>query len=163
MSILSSKISDAHRDVALVLTDLLVTLQGNSFIRASVVSDSNIPPISHAQWISLILHLAGAELRVLLDAYSSKRDSLRESRMIPVTCHLLEQTLACLFDESLYVQPNVILPLRDTLRDLFVSATDFLFDQFVSPFLIFVFFKIIPRHLCTKMIPAYVLVILGAV
>lgn len=110
---------------------MLVSHFRQAFISPSVSAETKLSP---SKFLSLLIQITGAEVRFHLDRVDQEKDTTREKRMIPLTCHLLEHLIGCL-SELVDFDPDIILPLRSTLRDAFLSIGAFLQEQFVIVFM----------------------------
>ncbi|KAJ3295047.1 hypothetical protein HK104_003053 [Borealophlyctis nickersoniae] len=146
--VFGSKIAMEHRDLALVLSSIMLRIFGVQWVfgDASDIKGKGraigASTLSSAQFGTLLIHIACAETRVLLDDLPQRDvfdDTGRAAHMLPVCYEILESAIAFLVGieegggESggvrINVPPQMLLSVRGALRETFLAVGAFLVDR----------------------------------
>ncbi|KAJ3166293.1 hypothetical protein HDU88_003517 [Geranomyces variabilis] len=106
MNILRSKIGTDHRDLAFVLTASMLRIHSPAWLSLKEAFSGPASPLTPAQFTTLLTHLAGGEIRLLLDdatptetADSSSSHTRGETRLV-VCADIIEGVMRALMEIS---------------------------------------------------------------
>ncbi|KAJ3051553.1 hypothetical protein HK097_007433 [Rhizophlyctis rosea] len=136
--VFGSKISQTQRDLSLVLSSIMIRTFGPTWMfGASPDSKGKTTSrLSHAQFGTILLHIACAEVRVTLDDLTDQDrfdDTDRPAHLLPACYEILEGTMQFLVDEDgvgeVVLTTDGLLSIRGALREAFASVGAFLVER----------------------------------
>ncbi|KAJ3035102.1 hypothetical protein HDV00_004324 [Rhizophlyctis rosea] len=136
--IFGSKISQSQRELALVLSAIMIRMVGPTWM-FGISPDKKgkgTERLSHAQFGTILLHIACAEIRVTLDDLPDTDyfdDTAQPAQILPACYEILERTMRFLvdgqYDESEVLASDNLLSLRGALGEAFAAVGAFLVDR----------------------------------
>ncbi|KAI8825736.1 Neurochondrin-domain-containing protein [Fimicolochytrium jonesii] len=141
MTILTSKIGSQQRDMALMLSSALCRQYGARWIlqgpgnSKGKAREGSAVDLSPAQTATILIHLAGGELRLLLDDAPTSEipdPASRACQIVPICAEIVETLIRGLIGES--EEASVSLPLetvesiRQSLHETMESVRAYLID-----------------------------------
>ncbi|KAJ3151371.1 hypothetical protein HDU89_002210 [Geranomyces variabilis] len=143
MNILRSKIGTDHRDLAFVLTASMLRIHSPAWLSLKQAFSGPASPITPAQFTTLLTHLAGGEIRLLLDdaiptetADSSSSHTRGETRLV-VCADIIEGVMRALMEVSDDVETaglrevsggETIQSVRQSLHETFDAVMAYIVD-----------------------------------
>jgi hypothetical protein len=123
VDLFTSRLTTDHRDMAWMLLELFLQ-ETPEFLLGFTSTDK----LNDSQWLSLLFKLLATELALLMDKVTLKDE--RRNQMIPICIHVFHQLLNRLYEFE-NGDPEIILGLRKTFKELFECICQFLMEFYV--------------------------------
>ncbi|TPX59889.1 hypothetical protein PhCBS80983_g02173 [Powellomyces hirtus] len=140
-TILRSKIGVEQRDMAFILSSSMLRQLGSKWMAVdSSKKQGDSGQLSETQFWTLLVHLAGGEIRVLLDdipASEVPEANSRVSTILPVCAEIVELLMRGLIELSTDEAPttmstDVLSSIRESLHETFESVRSYLVDIYAN-------------------------------